>query len=111
VLPWTTLDSGWFKGALTGQCGAVGAPCDTGNPGRDERIGNAVERGGTSAPVGVGLMHSQVLADKLGLTATPANQNMQTGRLRAVFLFAVTFGMPTRSEAQEGRVRAADWSN
>ena len=70
----STLDSGWFKGALTDQCGAVSAPCNTGNPARDERIGNAVERGGTGAPVGVGLMHSEVLADKFGLTATPANQ-------------------------------------
>ena len=70
----STLDSGWFKGALTGQCGAVAAPCNTGNPGRDERIENAVERGGTGAPVGVGLMHSEVLAGKFGLTATPANQ-------------------------------------
>ena len=70
----STLDSGWFKGALTGQCGSVSAPCTTGNAGRDERIGNAVERGGTSAPVGVGLMHSEVLANSFGLSATPANQ-------------------------------------
>ena len=70
----STLDSGWFNGALTGQCGSVAAPCTTGNPGRDERIGNAVERGGTGAPVGVGLMHSEVLANSFGLTATPANQ-------------------------------------
>src|SRR5262245_46965631 len=27
----STLDSGWFKGALTGQCGSVAAPCTTGN--------------------------------------------------------------------------------
>jgi phospholipase/lecithinase/hemolysin len=70
----SSLDSGWFAGSLTNQCGAVAAPCNTGNAGRDERIGNAVERGGTSAPVGVGLMHSQVLADKFGVTANPANQ-------------------------------------
>jgi outer membrane lipase/esterase len=64
----SSLDSGWFKGAQTGQCGAVAAPCNTGNP------GNAIERGGTGAPVGVGLMHSEVLANSFGLTATPANQ-------------------------------------
>lgn len=70
----SSLDSGWFKGAVAGQCGEVAAPCNTGNPGRDQRIGNAVENGGTGAPVGVGLMHSEVLAGKFGLTAAPANQ-------------------------------------
>src|SRR3569833_2522203 len=40
----SSLDSGWFAGSLTNQCGAVAAPCNTGNDGRDERIGNAVER-------------------------------------------------------------------
>ena len=70
----SSLDSGWFKGSLTGQCGAVAAPCTTGNPARDERIKNAVELGGTSAPVGVGLMHSELLANKFGVTANPANQ-------------------------------------
>ena len=68
----STLDSGWFKGA--GACAAGDTSCGTGSTERNERIGNAVERGGTGSPVGVGLMHSEVLAGKFGLTAAPANQ-------------------------------------
>ncbi|WXU09280.1 SGNH/GDSL hydrolase family protein [Bradyrhizobium symbiodeficiens] len=70
----STIDSGWWKGALTGGCGAVAAPCTTGNNAKDTRIANAIANGGTGAPVGVGLMNSQVLAGFYGLTALPANQ-------------------------------------
>jgi len=72
----STLDSGWWKGALAtpGQCDGAASPCGTGNPTRDTLIRNAIANGGTGAPVGVGLMHSEVLAGKFGLTAIPANQ-------------------------------------
>jgi outer membrane lipase/esterase len=70
----STIDSGWWSGALLGQCGAVAGPCTTGNAAEDTRIKNAIANGGTGAPVGVGLMNSQILAGMYGLTATPANQ-------------------------------------
>jgi len=70
----STLDSGWWAGALQGQCGGVAAPCTTGNAAKDARIQSAIANGGTGAPVGVGQMNSQVLAGKFGLTANPANQ-------------------------------------
>ncbi len=70
----STLDSGWWQGALTGSCGAVAAPCTTGNSEKDTRIANAIANGGTGAPVGVGLMNSQILAGFYGLNALPANQ-------------------------------------
>lgn len=70
----STIDSGWWKGALSGSCGAVAAPCTTGNAAKDSRIANAIANGGTGAPVGVGLMNSQVLAGFYGLSALPANQ-------------------------------------
>jgi outer membrane lipase/esterase len=70
----STVDSGWWSGALNGQCGAVGAPCTSGNPSFDAAVKAAIADGGTGAPVGVGLMNTQILATKLGLTAIPANQ-------------------------------------
>jgi outer membrane lipase/esterase len=70
----STVDSGWWAGALNGQCGAVAAPCTTGNPTKDAAIQAAINAGGTGAPVGVGLMNTQILATDLGLTAIPANQ-------------------------------------
>jgi outer membrane lipase/esterase len=70
----STVDSGWWKGALSGQCGAVAAPCTSGNPTFDTKVQDAIAAGGTGAPVGVGLMNTQILAAKLGLTAIPANQ-------------------------------------
>jgi outer membrane lipase/esterase len=70
----STVDSGWWAGALTGQCGAVAAPCTSGNPTFDAKVQAAIAAGGTGAPVGVGLMNTQILATKLGLTAIPANQ-------------------------------------
>lgn len=69
----STLDSGWWRGALQGSCAGLGAPCTTLNPDKDLRIQNAIDRGGTGAPVGVGLMHSQYLAASLGVTANPVN--------------------------------------
>jgi outer membrane lipase/esterase len=70
----STVDSGWWSGALNGQCGAVAAPCTTGNPNKDQLIRNAIANGGTGAPVGVGQMNSQIIAAHFGLIALPANQ-------------------------------------
>jgi outer membrane lipase/esterase len=71
----STVDSGWWSGALNSQCGAVAAPCKTGNPTKDVAIQAAIAAGGTGAPVGVGLMNTQILATDLGLSALkPANQ-------------------------------------
>ena len=70
----STVDSGWWAGALSGQCGAVAAPCTSGNPTFDAKVQAAIAAGGTGAPVGVGLMNTQILATDLGLTAIPANQ-------------------------------------
>jgi outer membrane lipase/esterase len=70
----STVDSGWWAGAFNGQCGAVTAPCATGNPTFDAKIQAAIAAGGTGAPVGVGLMNTQYLAQMLGVTAVPANQ-------------------------------------
>jgi phospholipase/lecithinase/hemolysin len=42
------------------------------NPGITDRLANALAAGGTNAPVGVGLMNSQVLAADFGLTADTA---------------------------------------
>jgi phospholipase/lecithinase/hemolysin len=70
----STIDSGWWSGALNGQCGAVTGPCTTGNPTKDAKISAAIANGGTGAPVGVGQMSSQILAADFGLTATPANE-------------------------------------
>jgi outer membrane lipase/esterase len=68
------LDSGWFAGALNGQCGAVTAPCTTGSTNLDTLISSAIAKGGTGTAAGVGLMNSQILAADFGLTAIPANQ-------------------------------------
>jgi outer membrane lipase/esterase len=70
----STLDSGWWAGALNGQCGLVASPCATGFTNKDARISAAIANGGTGAPVGAGQMSSQFLAADFGLTATPANQ-------------------------------------
>jgi outer membrane lipase/esterase len=70
----SSVDSGWWAGALSGQCGLVTAPCTTGNATKDAKIAAAIAHGGTGAPVGVGLASTQVLAADFGLTANPANQ-------------------------------------
>jgi phospholipase/lecithinase/hemolysin len=70
----SSVDSGWFAGAVSGQCGAVAAPCTSGIPYVDAAVAKAIGAGGTGAPVGVGLMNTQILAGLLGLTAIPANQ-------------------------------------
>ncbi len=70
----STVDSGWWSGALTGQCGAVTPPCATGSANKSNLISNAIANGGTGAPVGVGLMNTQILASYFGLAANPANQ-------------------------------------
>lgn len=75
----STVDSGWWAGALIGQCGAVAGPCATGNSVKDAKIQGAIATSApgapvTGAPVGVGLMNTQILATYLGLTANPANQ-------------------------------------
>ena len=72
----STLDSGWWVGALStpAACDGVATPCETGSAGKDNRISQAIANGGSGAPVGVGLMNTQILAAKFGLTADPANQ-------------------------------------
>jgi outer membrane lipase/esterase len=70
----STLDSGWWVGALNGQCDGVTAPCKTGSANKDALISSAIANGGTGSPVGVGTMNSQLLAADFGLTAIPANQ-------------------------------------
>jgi outer membrane lipase/esterase len=70
----STVDSGWWSGALSGQCDGAASPCATGSASKDTLIGNAIANGGTGAPVGVGLMNTQILAADFGLTALPANQ-------------------------------------
>src|SRR5262249_17393676 len=71
----STVDSGWWKGALQGNCDSAKSPCTTGNANKDNLIANSIANGGTGAPVGAGyLMNSQLLASYFGLTANPANQ-------------------------------------
>jgi outer membrane lipase/esterase len=70
----SSVDSGWWSGALQGQCDRATVPCATGSATKDTRIANAIAAGGTGAPVGVGLMNTQILAGDFGLTALPANQ-------------------------------------
>lgn len=71
----SSIDSGWWSGALNGQCGAVSGSCATGISKTDAKISAAIANGGTGAPVGVGLMSTQVLASDFGLTAAPENQS------------------------------------
>jgi phospholipase/lecithinase/hemolysin len=69
------IDSGWWAGALNGQCGPVASPCETGDTvNSDPKIAAAIANGGTGTAVGVGLMNSQIIATHYGLTALPANQ-------------------------------------
>jgi outer membrane lipase/esterase len=70
----STLDSGWWSGALNGSCDGAASPCTTGSTFKNTVIGNAISLGGTGAPVGVGQMNTQILAADFGLTALPANQ-------------------------------------
>ncbi len=70
----SSIDSGWWAGALNGQCGPVASPCATGNINKDGRISAAIANGGTGKPVGVGLMDSEIIAQHFGLAALPANQ-------------------------------------
>ena len=70
----SSIDSGWWVGALNGQCDGVTAPCRTGLAGKNALIADGIANGGTGAPVGVGLMSSQIIAAQYGLTAIPANQ-------------------------------------
>ena len=83
----STVDSGWWSGALAtpAQCAGVTAPCETSGQtgptftGKDALISHAIAAGGSppanGAPVGAGNMNNvQLLAAKFGLTAIPANQ-------------------------------------
>jgi outer membrane lipase/esterase len=88
----SSVDSGWWAGALNGQCGPVAAPCTTGNPTEDAHIASAIAHGGTGAPVGVGLMNTQILASYYGLTSIPANQPGGTNYAISGSLSAVTAG-------------------
>lgn len=70
----STIDSGWWVGALNGQCDGALSPCATGSIGKNALIADGIANGGTGAPVGVGLMRSQDIAAHYNLTAIPANQ-------------------------------------
>jgi hypothetical protein len=72
----STLDSGWWSGALQGQCDGAPSPCTTGSTFKNTVIGNAIALGGgvVGAPVGIGQMNTQVLAGFFNLTALPVNQ-------------------------------------
>jgi outer membrane lipase/esterase len=71
----STADSGWWSGALNGSCDGAPSPCTTGSTTKNALIQNAINAGGTGAPVGAGfMMNTQILAADFGLTALPANQ-------------------------------------
>jgi phospholipase/lecithinase/hemolysin len=71
----STVDSGWWKGALNGQCGGgVSSPCDTGNPNFNDKISSAIADGGTGTGVGVGQTMTQDLAKDFGVTSLAANR-------------------------------------
>jgi outer membrane lipase/esterase len=71
----STADSGWWSGALNGSCDGAPSPCTTGSATKNTLIQNAINAGGTGAPVGAGfMMNTQILAADFGLTALPANQ-------------------------------------
>jgi outer membrane lipase/esterase len=71
----STIDSGWWSGALSGRCDGAPSPCTTGSATKNTLIQNAINIGANGAPVGAGsMMNSQILAADLGLTALPANQ-------------------------------------
>jgi phospholipase/lecithinase/hemolysin len=76
----STVDSGWWKGALTtpSQCGPVTTPCETGNPTKDSKISDAIAAANgapvSGAGVGVGQMNTQYIAQHFLLSAEPANQ-------------------------------------
>lgn len=92
----SNVDSGWWAGALNGQCGSIIPPtsnCATGNPTEDAHIAAAIANGGTGTAVGVGTMHTQILAADFGLTANPANQTNGTNYAISGSLSAPVAGM------------------
>ena len=89
----STVDSGWWSGALNGQCDGAPSPCTTGSTNKNTLISNAIANGGTGAPVGVGLMNTQILAADFGLTAIPANQPGGTNYAISGALSNVTAGI------------------
>ena len=71
----STVDSGWWSGALNGSCDGAPSPCTTGSTNKNTVIQNAINAGATGAPVGAGfMMNTQILAADFGLTALPVNQ-------------------------------------
>src|SRR6478672_4496860 len=71
----STVDSGWWSGALNGSCDRAPSPCTTGSTTKNTLIQNAINAGATGAPVGAGfMMNTQILAADFGLTALPADQ-------------------------------------
>jgi outer membrane lipase/esterase len=71
----SSVDSGWWSGALMGQCDGAPSPCATGSAAKNTLIENAIANGATGAPVGAGsMMNTQILAADFGLSALPANQ-------------------------------------
>src|SRR5262249_52183967 len=50
----STADSGWWSGALNGQCDGAPSPCTTGSTAKNTVIQNAINTGANGAPVGAG---------------------------------------------------------
>src|SRR5262245_33909588 len=76
----STVDSGWWKGAFSGQCDSTTSPCTPNtNPANAKNVAISAALGtGTTngAPVGAGhLMNSELLAAYFGTLANPANQS------------------------------------
>jgi outer membrane lipase/esterase len=87
----STADSGWWSGALNGSCDGAPSPCTTGSTTKNTLIQNAINAGGTGAPVGAGfMMNTQILAANFGLTALPANQSGGTNYAISGALSAAT---------------------
>jgi outer membrane lipase/esterase len=73
----SSVDSGWWQGAVAGQCDGAGTPCTPAqtNTQKNQKIANAIAAGSNGAPVGSSdLMNSQLLAGYFGLSADPANR-------------------------------------
>ncbi len=89
----STVDSGWWAGALNGQCGGIAGSCNSGDPAFDAKVASAIAAGGTGAPVGVGLMNTQIIAAHYGLTSIPENQSGGTNYAISGSLSAVVNGL------------------
>ena len=90
----STVDSGWWNGALNGQCDGAPSPC-TIWVGQQKHVDfkRHCQRRNGWAEVGVGLMNTQILASDFGVTALPANQPGGTNYAISGALSADTAGI------------------